>query len=62
MAKSKPVRHLSVNPRKGKSLMVGGVVLGVIGLFTITSFGWMLMMLGFILFVIGKFLHWYNND
>jgi len=42
--------------------MVGGVVLGVIGLFTITSFGWMLMMLGFILFVIGKFLHWYNND
>lgn len=61
MMKTKPERYLVVNPRQGKGMMIGGVVLSIIGLFTLTGGGWILMLLGAVLFAAGKFKSWFNN-
>lgn len=49
------------NPSKGKKGCIWGIILILIGVFTIDSIGIYLVIFGIILLVIGKLINWFYN-
>jgi len=51
----------NTNPTRGKSNIIWGVALLILGVLTIKSIGILLLIVGGALFIIGKIKHWFYN-